>query len=136
MRTKCFLFLSVVTLLFSTSCHKKETEENPVADFSFDKAEYVEGETITVTSKSSNASSEKWILPDGQTVNGSSASFAIQTLSVDRILQFRLEVVSKSGEKADFMIKNVQVKTAKGKISFYTNYFKSATSIHVQAIPG
>ena len=57
---KSLLIATAVILL--TSCQKQ-----PSADFSTDKSEYIAGDVVKLTNSSTDGSSYKWIMPDGQT---------------------------------------------------------------------
>lgn len=115
-------------LLFSTliiaGCKKKDdkkeetvtptpTEEaQPSASFTSSKTEYVAGDTIVLTSSSTNAGSLRWTLPDGTTETTNSIRFSTNTYTstpVELNLPFRLDAISPSGKKTDYSVKNIKV---------------------------
>jgi hypothetical protein len=116
------LVIAAALILFG-NCKKDEEDKQPSADFITDKTEYTEGETVSLINSSSNAKTYRWTMPDGQTGKSEDATYSIPVLKIDRPLQFKLEAFSENGTKSDFVVKNINVKTAKGKLLIYNNYF-------------
>ncbi len=100
-----------------TSC---KNEKVPVADFNVSKAEYVSGETIELTNASANAETIKWTLPDGTTSKANTVSFTTTQAGIAQSFNFKLEAVSKSGTKSDYVVKKIQTKPTTGKLVIYT----------------
>jgi hypothetical protein len=139
MKLTSFLSLSALslTLIFSASCKKDEaplTETVPTADFTFDKGEYTDGQTMVLTSNSTDAATLRWTTPEGTTGKGASFSYAIPRDGVDRNLNFRLEAISASGLKSDYIVKSVKVKPARGKLVFYGGYSSSTCAITLDGV--
>jgi hypothetical protein len=112
-------FILLLPLLFTLlQCSKEEAM--PSADFISDKPQYVEGETAFFTQKSANAETFRWILPDGTTQKGESASYLLPVLGVDGVFQIKLEAFSKSGAKSDFSVKNFSLTAATGNAMIWS----------------
>lgn len=120
---KHILILLIAVLL--VTCKKKsdtaETESVPVANFVTDKIEYDAGEVMKLTSTSSNADNVRWTLPDGTTSRDASVSYALDPLLGNIKLNVKLEAISKSGTKSDYIVKAIKVNPGKGKITLYSD---------------
>jgi PKD repeat protein len=97
----------------------------PNADFTTDKTEYTSGETIQLTSTSTDAGSYRWTLPDGHTEKTANTSYVIPESPVDMFLSIKLEAISKNGTKSDYIVKNLKAKKAEGRITLYSQNFNS-----------
>lgn len=104
--------LALLSLIFFfTTCKKV-----PVADFNSSKTEYLSGETIELTNTSVDAESIRWTLPDGSTSRENSISYPTQELAVAQKFSFKLEAISKSGTKSDYVVKNITTKVPTGQL--------------------
>lgn len=112
---KLVSLLSVV--FFFTTCKKV-----PVADFNMSKTEYLSGETIELTNTSVDAESIRWTLPDGSTSRANSISYPTQELAAAQKFSFKLEAISKSGTKSDYIVKNITTKVPTGKLVIAQGY--------------
>ena len=113
-KTKLLLLALITTATILTSCQKQ-----PTADFSMDKSEYTAGEKVMLTSKSLEAHSYKWTMPDGQTSSSKDVNYTISSSAPDGTLSFKLEVSSKNGKKKDEVQRSVSVKAATGEVVFW-----------------
>lgn len=95
-----------------TACKK------PQADFSFDKNEYVSGETMQLTNLSINSGSVLWELPDGTFSRDENVSYTIPT-NCEGSLLIKLNSASKDGKHIDKISKSIDVVPA-GQCLFYT----------------
>ncbi len=123
--------IAIMLLLF-TECKKDAVtevaeEKVPMADFTFSKSEYLSGETIELTNTSTDAETVRWTLPDGITSKSNSVSFPTQTGLLDYWATFRLDAISKSGTKSDYVVKKIFVKQPKGKLIVYASIFTDGT---------
>lgn len=137
MKRASILSLLIACLLVNVSCKKKQeslVEPVPSADFTFDKSEYTEGQTITLTSTSTNGSTFRWTAPEGTTGKGSSFSYPIPRLGVDRQVNFRLDAISSGGLKSDYIVKSVSIKAPRGKLVFYQGYTSNKCTIFVDGV--
>jgi PKD repeat protein len=133
---KNILILSIA-LIFLT-CKKSETstvtvtdnEAVPSASFTTDKAEYDGGQVIKLTNTSTNAESIRWTLPDGTTSKDASVSYAIDPSLGDVKLNIKLEAISKSGTKSDYVVKSVKVNPGKGLLTLYSS-FRQVDSVNI-----
>jgi PKD repeat protein len=138
--TRVFTLAVVLTLLSLGACKKEDKgvtevkvvempaaaeDKLPNADFTTDKAEYSSGETIQLTSTSTDAGSYRWTLPDGHTEKSANISYAIPPSPVDQLLPVKLEAISKNGTKSDYIVKNIKAKKAEGKITLYFQNFST-----------
>ena len=115
------IFLCLLTISIS-NCKKTETttvedEAQPLADFTTDKAQYTTGETIHLTSTSTNANRFTWTFPDGQTGKSSAADYL---LTEDHSVLVKLEAFSPKSTKSDYVVKTIKVKPAEGQVVLYT----------------
>jgi PKD repeat protein len=113
------LSLLLLTLMFTTTCKKVEEEKLPSADFTASKAAYVAGETIALTNTSSNGDNYRWTLPNGTTSKSQDLSYPTSENAGNGVLTFKLEAFSKSGNKSDFVVKEIFINAAKGKVVLY-----------------
>jgi PKD repeat protein len=122
MRNVSILLIAFVFL----TCKKNQTvtvtdnEAVPVASFTTDKAEYEGGQVIKLTNTSANAESIRWTLPDGTTSKDPSVSYALDPGLGDVKLNIKLEAISKSGIKSDYVIKSIKVYPGKGLLTLYS----------------
>lgn len=139
MKITSYLSISLLatSLLFS-ACKKKDEptppEAVPSADFKFDKDEYTEGETVQLTNTSINGASARWTSPEGTTGKGATFTYAIPRQAFDRNINFRLDAISASGLKTDYVVKSVKVKAARGKLVFYQGYTSSLCTIFIDGV--
>jgi PKD repeat protein len=129
-KLKKLLYISIFILTF-TQCDKKEEPQHekepevqpeelrPTAAFTFNKEIYASGEVIIATNTSTNAASVKWTLPDGTTSSENTLSYSTSATADNLALTFKLEAYSASGNKTDYIIKNVQVVLPSGRITVY-----------------
>lgn len=96
------------------SCNKQ-----PVSEFDTDKTIYNAGEVVKLTNKSVDARSYKWTMPDGQTSSSSSVDYTLSQNEPDGSLTFKLEAISKKGNKRSESSKIVAVKAATGSAMFW-----------------
>lgn len=102
-----------------------DTESVPVANFSTDKVEYDAGDVIKLTSTSSNADNVRWTLPDGTTSRDASVSYPLDPLGGSGKLNIKLEAISKSGTKSDYIVKAIKVNPGKGKLTIYSSFYQA-----------
>ncbi len=119
-------------LLFFSECKKDAVtevaeEKVPMADFTFSKSEYLSGETIELTSTSTDAETLRWTLPDGITSKSKNITYPTQIGLLDYWATFRLDAISKSGTKSDYIVKKIFVKQPKGKLIVYASMFTDGT---------
>lgn len=137
MKRASILSLLTACLFFNVSCKKKQeslVEEVPSADFTFDKSEYTEGQTINLNSTSTNAATFRWTTPEGTTGKGATFSYPIPRLGVDRQINFRLDAISSGGLKSDYIVKSVSIKAPRGKLVFYQGYTSNQCTIFVDGV--
>lgn len=117
--------IGLACLCLTLAACKKETVEDdklPFVNFSFDKNTYTEGETIQLTSTSTDATTYRWTFPDGTTASGQTASYPIPKTASDRTLLFRLDAFSSSGSKTNYAVKSIPVKAITNKLIMYQSY--------------
>lgn len=112
------ILLSALTALVFTSCQKQ-----PKADFTMSKTECYLGETVALTSASTDASSLKWTFDNGSTSTESSANY---TPSSTGFKVIKLEGLSKNGKKTDDVSKTLTVKNQNE--AFKGNYIGNGNS--------
>ena len=61
-------------------------------------------------------------MPDGTTSKSENASYAIPVTGETRNLNFKLEAISESGLKSDYIVKSVSVKPQLGRLVLYHGY--------------
>lgn len=125
--------LLIAALLFVIgSCKKDSTTNNsnaafdealPVAGFNSNKAAYEAGETIVLTSTSTDANSLRWTLPNGVTSKDESVSYPTDVNWGNTTLNFKLEAISKSGLKSDYLVKAFKLGVSQGQISLYSTQY-------------
>lgn len=108
----------VLLIAFSFAC-KKKAEEMPIAEFTFDKSEYMAGDIIHVTNTSVNAKTFRWTFPDGTTSRDQHTSFQTVKSQDASNPAFKLEAFSESGDKSDFIVKSVTLKPTTGTLLLY-----------------
>lgn len=114
------LSILLATVLFTTTCKKKATEETqPSADFTAGKVEYQAGETIELTNTSKDASTYRWTLPNGITDKSKDLSYPTDPNQPDGSVFFKLEAISKGGLKSDYVVKQVFIRAATGQMVLY-----------------
>lgn len=115
------------------ACKKKATadEKLPFVNFSFDKAEYTEGETVQLTSSSTDATTFRWTMPDGTTATGETATYPIPKTSSDRNILFRLDAFSASGTKTNYAVKSVAVKALTNKLIIYQSAYYGGSNYEI-----
>ena len=112
------ILVSALTALVFTSCQKQ-----PKADFTMSKTECYLGETVALTSASTDASSLKWTFDNGSTSTGSSANYTPSSIGSKVI---KLEGLSKNGKKTDDVSKTLTVKNQNE--AFKGNYIGNGNS--------
>lgn len=132
---KKLLSLSLLLFLFST-CKKDAVtqvaeEKVPVADFNFSKSEYSSGETIELTNNSVDAETFRWTLPDGTTSKSKSISFVPPSSNLSQTFTFRLDAISKSGTKSDYVVKRITVKPPTGQLLIVVGDFYDGTQVYL-----
>jgi len=88
-----FGFILLLIVVFS-ACQK-----TPVANFNFDKIEYISGDTVFLTNKSTDAFSYEWTMPNGITQTTTNTFYIIPNNSGFSSLSFSLKAYSKNGKK-------------------------------------
>lgn len=140
---KKILFLFSVLLL--VTCKKEEpapivtntytdeayNEALPVAGFTSNKTSYIAGDLMVFTSNSTNAHSLRWTLPDGTTSRDSSVSYTSHPYTGGTSLNIKLEAISKSGLKSDYIVKGYKLGNAQGKVTLYSVPFSTAPSVTI-----
>lgn len=129
---------NILILLFAVllvTCKKKsdtpttttiiDTESVPVANFSTDKVEYDAGDVMKLTSTSSNADNLRWTLPDGTTSRDASVSYSLDPAIGNVKLNIKLEAISKSGTKSDYVVKAVKINPGKGTLTLYSSFYQT-----------
>jgi uncharacterized protein (TIGR02145 family) len=104
MKRNVILILATFTIV-SSSCQRQIS-----ADFLSDKSEYVAGDIVKLTNKSTNAKKYKWTLPDGHTTTSEHVDYPILLTQPDGSLTFKLEAISKNEKKSDEVLKSFIVK--------------------------
>ena len=128
---KNILLLSIAFIFLT--CKKSETssvtivdnESVPVASFTADKTEYDGGQVMKLTNTSTNAESIRWTLPDGTTSRDGIVSYALDPNLGDIKLNVKLEAISKSGTKSDYVVKSIKVNPGKGSLTIYSTYYRA-----------
>jgi PKD repeat protein len=120
-------------IAFSVAC-KKEEEAKPVADFTFDKTEYMAGELIRLTNTSVNAETFRWTLPDGTTSRDQNPSFQTAKSQEASNPTFKIEAFSKSGDKTDYIVKSISLKETRGTLLLYGELgFSTSVDIEIDS---
>jgi uncharacterized protein (TIGR02145 family) len=105
-KMKRTLILKIVTIaIVFSSCQRQIS-----ADFLSDKSEYVAGDIVKLTNKSTNAKTYKWTLPDGQVTTSEHVDYPILLTQKDGSLTFKLEAISKNEKESDEVLKSFTVK--------------------------
>jgi uncharacterized protein (TIGR02145 family) len=117
MKRNLILKIASIAIVFS-SCQRQIT-----ADFISDKSEYVAGDIVKLTNKSTNANTYKWTLPDGKVTTATHVDYPIFLSQKDSLLTFKLEAVSKNQKETDEVLKSFIVKTNTVTFDGYTYYF-------------
>lgn len=114
--------------LLMTSCQKE-----PTASFSTDKFAYVAGETIKLTSTSTDAYYYKWTMPDGQISTTKDVNYTLNVNDQSQSRTFKLEVSSKNDKKKDEATQTVTEYAATGDIIFWqiVNSGFGITTVHL-----
>lgn len=112
-RKSVFICLSLIAVLFLNSCQKQ-----PTASFSFDKAEYNAGETVTITNSSTNAHHYEWNLPGSSTSTDENPTYVIPQTAAG-ILTFKLTAYSRNGELSEESVKSINVIPKTGNVVFW-----------------
>lgn len=84
----------------------------PSANITVDKTEYTAGDTVHLTSITSDARHWKWTLPDGTTNNEKNVDYIIDINEIDCTKDFILTVSSKNGKKKATATKSITIKQA------------------------
>ena len=113
MKNRVIYSIIALTMVI-VSCNKQ-----PVSEFETDKTTYTAGETVKLTNKSVDARSYKWTMPDGQTSSSPSVDYTLSQNAPDGTLTFKLEAISKKGNKKSESSKSVTVKAATGSAMFW-----------------
>lgn len=116
---KVISFKALLLLVISTvvlSCNKQ-----PTADFSTDKLEYTQGETVVCTNLSANGDSFVWILPEGQTNSSTNLNFMTSTSMTPGTYNISLKALSKNGKKTASVTKSFVLKQASGQLTVWTS---------------
>jgi len=111
MKSKLIFFFSLICLI---SCNKQ-----PTSEFETDKTSYTAGDVVKLTNRSIDARSYKWTMPDGQTSSSQNVDYTISQNEPDGTLTFKLEAISKKGNKKSESSKSVTVKAAAGSAMFW-----------------
>ena len=126
------ILILLLAVLF-VNCKKESeivTESLPVANFTTDKAEYDAGDVMILTNTSSNADNVRFTLPNGTTSRNASVSYSIDPLIGNVNLIVKLEAISKSGAKSDYIIKGIHINPGKGILTLYSS-FRQATNVQI-----
>ena len=137
--------LLLVAILLLVSCKKEEkaptvtntytdeayNEALPVAGFTSNKSTYTAGDLMVFTSNSTNAHSLRWTLPDGTTSRDSSVSYTSDPYAGGTSLNVKLEAISKSGLKSDYVVKGYKLANAQGKVTLFSTPFFNATNVNI-----
>lgn len=108
--------LFVGTIFILSSCNKQ-----PAADFTTDKTEYIQGETVVCTNTSLDGETFKWTFPDGQTSASTNVSYILSNTMTPGTYSIKLEAISKKGNKTSDATKSFVVKQATGKAMIWTS---------------
>ena len=103
----------------------------PVASFTSNKVNYTAGDVMVFTSTSSNAHSLRWTLPDGTTSKDTSISYATDPYHGGLSQNIKLEAISKSGLKSDYIVKGYKLANAQGKVTLFSTPFFNATNVSI-----
>lgn len=113
------LSLGILFALMLTNCAKQ-----PTADFTTDKAEYIQGETVICTNLSTNGALFKWILPGGQTSNSQNLNFSTSTAMSPGTYNISLQAFSKNERKSASVTKSFVIKEAVAPLMVWTSSSK------------
>mgnify|MGYP000377240163 CR=1 FL=1 len=110
------ILILLLAVLFVTCKKESEivAESLPVANFTTDKVEYDAGDVMILTNTSSNADNVRFTLPNGTTSRNASVSYSIDPLIGNVNLIVKLEAISKSGTKSDYIINHANFKIVIG----------------------
>lgn len=122
--------LVVLIALVLVTCKKSSDTPSPVAvaealplaNFTTDKTEYDAGDVMKLTSTSTNADNLRWTLPDGTTSRDATVSYSLDPTFGNVKLNVKLEAISKSGAKSDYIIKAIKVNPGKGTLTLFSSY--------------
>ncbi|MBX3164908.1 MAG: hypothetical protein KF900_10555 [Bacteroidetes bacterium] len=128
-------------LLMVNSCNKTKTvkiegDAIPTADFTVGKSDYKGGETLVLTSSSSNVASLRWTLPDGTTAKSNSVSWLTDTAGHEQSFQFKLEAISENGTKSDYIVKNVKVNPTLGNMVLFGRTTSTVVPVSPATVTG
>lgn len=104
-------------------------EEQPVASFTTDKAEYKGGETIILTSTSTGTGTVTWTLPDNSTSTEKVLSYVTATTSAEQNLSFKLEATSPKGTKTHNVTKSIKVTPTEGTVAMYKKHIDNSGTV-------
>ncbi|NLA23389.1 MAG: hypothetical protein GX879_00315, partial [Bacteroidales bacterium] len=93
-------------------------QNEPVASFTTDKAEYKAGENIVFTNTSSHAHYYEWTLPGGQIVNEENPSYKIAD-TLAGIIVFKLTAFSKDKKMSNTATKAINIIPKTGNAVFW-----------------
>ena len=106
-------------------------QKQPTAKITTDKTQYVAGETVRLTSITSDADSYRWTWPDGQTSTAKNLDYATADNTGNATKTFKLEVFSKNGKKHDEASKNITIVAATGNVTFWNTSSSSPDFVEV-----
>jgi hypothetical protein len=115
MKTKIFLNLSLVIIIFFGGCTKK-----PNASFEFNKKSYIAGDTVIIKNSSTLGTTYRWTFSTGVTsTNKDSIQFVLPYNISDGTLTVKLEAFSKNRKLVDEVEQTVETISKKVKVMFW-----------------
>ena len=117
MKKSIFKTVSMFAIVVvSFSCNKQ-----PAAEFTTDKTEYIQGETVVCTNQSLEGETFKWTFPDGQTSSSKDVNFILSNTITPGVYSIKLEAISKKGNKTSSATKSFSVKQATAQLMVWTS---------------
>jgi hypothetical protein len=110
MKTKLLYFFSFIVFFACTKDMPLEEEKVPTASFTFDKSEYISGQTIHLTNTSTNGDTYLWTKPDGKTDTTFNLDYLISPDDVGGNELFTLTATSAKKTKTSSFSASVIVK--------------------------
>lgn len=95
--------------------------KQPTANFTTDKTEYTQGETVICTNLSTDGESFTWTLPSGQISNSKDLNFSTSTSMSPGTYNMTLQVFSKNEKKSATLTKSFVLKQASASLVVYTS---------------
>lgn len=95
--------------------------KQPTANFTTDKTEYTQGETVICTNLSTDGESFTWTLPSGQISNSKDLNFSTSTSMSPGTYNMTLQAFSKNEKKSAIVNKSFLLNQASGQLTIWTS---------------